>query len=63
VWLHHKIKKKTRGVSHCGLAIYIKTSLKAKKELWKHQIFTVQKYNIQKKTLKETKMLQDIMTL
>jgi hypothetical protein len=25
----------TRGVSHCGLAIYIKTYLKAKAELWK----------------------------
>jgi hypothetical protein len=26
----------TRGVSHCGLAIYIKKYLKAKQELWKH---------------------------
>jgi hypothetical protein len=25
----------TRGVSHCGLAIYIEKYLKAKKELWK----------------------------
>jgi hypothetical protein len=25
----------TRGVSHCGLAIYIKKYLKAKEELWK----------------------------
>jgi hypothetical protein len=29
-------KKKTRGVSHCGLAIYIKKYLKAKEEHWKH---------------------------
>jgi hypothetical protein len=28
-----KKKKKTMGVSHCGLAIYIKTSLNAKEEL------------------------------
>jgi hypothetical protein len=28
-----KKKKLTRGVSHCGLAIYIKKSLKAKEEL------------------------------
>jgi hypothetical protein len=26
--------KVTRGVSHSGLAIYIKTYLKAKEELW-----------------------------
>jgi hypothetical protein len=26
---------KTRGVSHCGLAIYIKNDLNAKEELWK----------------------------
>jgi hypothetical protein len=25
----------TRGATHCGLAIYIKKYLKAKKELWK----------------------------
>jgi hypothetical protein len=30
----------TRGVLHCGLAIYIlKSILKAKEELWKTQIF------------------------
>jgi hypothetical protein len=29
---------KTRGVSHCGLAIYIKEYLKAKEELWKFNI-------------------------
>jgi hypothetical protein len=27
--------KKTRGVSHCDLAIYNKKYLKAKEELWK----------------------------
>jgi hypothetical protein len=29
------LKTKQRGVSHCGLAIYIKKYLKAKEELWK----------------------------
>jgi hypothetical protein len=33
----------TRGVSHCGLAIYIKKHLKAKEELWKLKYFTIQK--------------------
>jgi hypothetical protein len=38
----------TRGVSHCGLAIYIKKYLKAKEELWKLKYITMQKYNLQK---------------
>jgi hypothetical protein len=32
--------KKTRGVSHCGLANYMKKYLKAKEELWKLKYFT-----------------------
>jgi hypothetical protein len=48
-------------VSHCDLAIYIKKYLKAKEELWKLKNFTMQKYNLQK-ILKETKILQDIIT-
>jgi len=58
--------RKQGGVSHCGLAIYIKKYLKAKEELWKLKYFTMQKYNLQiflKKTLKKTKILQDIITL
>jgi hypothetical protein len=39
---------KTRGVSHYGLANYIKRYLKAKEELWKLKCFTMQKYNLQK---------------
>jgi hypothetical protein len=41
----------TRGVSHCGLAIYMKNYLKAKEEeLWKLKYyFTMKKYNLQKK--------------
>jgi len=51
-------------VSHCGLAIYVKKYLKAKEELWKLKYFiTMQKYNLQKNPLKETKILQDIITL
>jgi hypothetical protein len=42
------MRKLTRDVSHCGLAIYIKTYLKAKKELWKLKYFTMPKYNLQK---------------
>jgi hypothetical protein len=54
----------TKGVSHSGLAIYIKKCLKAKEELWKFEYFTMQKYNLEKKNpLKETKILQDIITL
>jgi hypothetical protein len=40
IWSQYK----TRGVSHCGLAIYIKKYLKAKEELWKLKYFTMQKY-------------------
>jgi len=39
----------TTGVSHCGLAIYIKMDLKANlEELGKLKYFTMQKYNLQK---------------
>jgi len=41
-------QRKTMGVSHCGLAIYMKKYLKAKEELWKFKYFTMQKYNLQK---------------
>jgi hypothetical protein len=37
-----------QGVSHCGLAVYIKKYLKAKEELWKLKKFTMLKGNIQK---------------
>jgi hypothetical protein len=53
----------TRSASHCGLAIYIKMYLKAKEELWRLKYFTMQKYNLQKNPLKETKILQNIITL
>jgi hypothetical protein len=51
-------------VSHCALAIYIKKKyLKAGEELWKFKYFTMQKYNLQKNPLKETKILQEMITL
>jgi hypothetical protein len=53
----------TRGVSHCGLAIYFQKYLKAKEELWKFKYFTMPKYDLQKYPLKETKILKDIITL
>jgi hypothetical protein len=40
------------GVSHCGLAIYIKKYLKAKEELRKLKHFTMQNYIIFKKSSK-----------
>jgi hypothetical protein len=54
---------KTRGVSHCGLAIYIKKYLKAEEELWKIKYFTMPKYNLQTNPLQETKIFQDIIPL
>jgi hypothetical protein len=48
-------------VSHHSLAIYIKKVCEDKKEeLWKIKYFMMQKYNLQKNRLKETKILQDI---
>jgi uncharacterized HAD superfamily protein len=54
-----------QGVCHTvALPFYIKKYLKAtKEELWKLKYFTMQKYNLQKNPLKETKILQDIITL
>ncbi len=39
---------KQGGVSHCGLAIFMKKYLKAKEELRKLKYFTMQKCNLQK---------------
>ncbi len=49
---------KTRDVSHCGLAMYIKKYLKAKEELWKLKYFTMQKYNLQKILQKKPKLFK-----
>jgi hypothetical protein len=56
---------KTRGVSHCGPCHFTlkKSIFKAKEELWKLKYFTMQKYNLHKNPLKETKILQDVLTL
>jgi len=41
-----------RGVLHYGIApIYLKKYLKAKEELRKFKYFTMEKYNLKKKTL------------
>ncbi len=45
----NQLTNKTRGVSHCSLAIYIKKYLKAKDKLWKFKYVTLQKYNLPKK--------------
>jgi hypothetical protein len=47
----------TKGVSHCGVAIYILKYLKAKEELLKLKYFTTQKLLSSKNLLKETKIL------
>jgi hypothetical protein len=52
----------TRGVSHCGLAIYIKKYLKEEKNYGNSNISSC-KNIISKNPLKETKILQDIITL
>jgi hypothetical protein len=54
---------KTRGVSHCGLAIYIKKYLHAKEELWKLNISPCKNIIFKKSSEKETKFLHDIKTL
>jgi hypothetical protein len=46
-----------------ALPFTLKKYLNAKKELWKLKYFTMQKYNLQKNPLKETQILQDIITL
>jgi hypothetical protein len=43
--------------------MYIKKYLKAKEELWKLNYFSMQKHNLPKSPLKETKILQDIVTI
>jgi len=43
-------KQQGGGVSHCGIAIYIKKYLQAKEDIWKLNYFTMQKYNLQKKS-------------
>jgi hypothetical protein len=54
----------TKGVSHFGLAIYIKKYLKGKRRIMEIQIFYhAKKYNLQRNPLRETKILQDIITL
>jgi hypothetical protein len=40
----------------------MKKHLEIKEELWKFQYFTMQKYNLKKNPLRETKILQGIIT-
>jgi hypothetical protein len=60
-----KLKNK-QGVCHnAALPFTLKSILRQKKELelWKLKYFTIQKYNLQKMLQKQTKILQDIITL
>jgi hypothetical protein len=45
-----------------ALPFYIKKYLEAKEELWKFKCFMVQTYGLQKNPLKETKILEDIIS-
>jgi hypothetical protein len=61
---HIIVCMETRGACHnVALPFTFKSILRLKEELWKFKYFTMQKYNLQKNPLKETKMLQDIITL
>jgi hypothetical protein len=52
-----------QGVCHSvTLPFALKKYLKAKEEVRRFKYFTMQKYNLQKNPLKETKILQDIIT-
>jgi len=53
-------ERETRGVSHCGLAIYIKKYLNAKEELWKLKYFTMQKSNLQNILLTKPKSFKTL---
>ncbi len=63
MWLYLTKLKNNKGVCHT-LALPFTTLkniyLKANEELWKLKYFSMQKYNLQKNPLKETKILQDI---
>jgi hypothetical protein len=51
-------QEKTRGVCHAmALPFTLQSILRQKEELWKFKYFTMQKYNLQKNPLKETKNL------
>jgi hypothetical protein len=54
-----------QGVFHTvALPFTLKSIFKAKEEeLWKFKYFTMQKSNLQKNPLRETKIFQDIITL
>jgi hypothetical protein len=64
VWGIHA-NSKTRGVCHTVALPFntLKCIFKAKVELWKFKYFTMQKCNLHKTPLKETKIHQDIIIL
>jgi len=49
--------------TNVGCVIYTKKYLKANEESWKLKYFTMQKYDLQKNPQKQTKILQDVITL
>jgi hypothetical protein len=61
-WLHTMLKK-TRGVSHCGLANYFKKSILRQRKNYGNSNNSPCKNIIFKNPPKETKILRDIITL
>jgi hypothetical protein len=66
--VEQKMERKASGVAifvnnGWSCHIYIKKYLNANKELRKFKYFTMQKYNLQKNPLKQTKIFQDIIAL
>jgi hypothetical protein len=55
-----KLKNKIVALTFTLKSKYLKAK---EEELWKLKYFTMQKYSLQKNPLKETKILQDIITL
>jgi len=64
LWLEGEGKiKQTRGVTLWPYHLHKKKYIKAKEEIWEFKYFTMQKYSLQKNPLKESKILQAIITL
>jgi len=72
-WLHPNISSSVEAIllfcSGDALTYFwevnasVGVNLKAQEELWKLKYFTMLKHNLQKNSLKETKILQEIITL
>jgi hypothetical protein len=64
-WFCHTVGTWNDGISKGRITLWPHhlRYLNANEGLWKLKNFTMQKYNLQKNHLKQTKILQDIITL